>query len=93
MSALGLEKNIVDGVNISSVYKKEATKVSKTGVRGVFPETKRPGQYRASCMVHGELWVKAGFLSIESAKKARDEAQAKLIEKYNVKNPKEENND
>lgn len=90
MSALGVEKNIVDGVNLNSVFKKEASKASKTGVRGVYPDSARPGQYRASCMVHGELWVRAGFLSIESAKKARDEAQAQLIKKYNVKNPKKD---
>lgn len=88
MSSIGVEKNIVDGVNLNSVFKKEATKISKTGVRGVYPNSSRPGQYIASCMVHGELWVRTGFRSIDSAKKARDIAQAQLIEKYNVKNPK-----
>lgn len=90
MSAKGVEKNIVDGVNLNSVFKKEATKTSKTGVRGVYPDSARPGQYIASCMVHGELWVRSGFRSIENAKKARDSAQLQLIEKYNVKNPKDD---
>lgn len=90
MSACGVRKAIVNNVNVNSVFKTEATRNSQTGVRGVFPESGRPGLYRASVMVHGELWVRTGFTSIESARKARAEAQKKLIAKYGVKNPKEE---
>lgn len=88
----GRDASYVDGVNINSVFKEDATKRSKTGVRGVYPESRRPGQYVASCQVHGERWSKGGFVTIARAKEARDKAQAELIEKYNVKNPKGEKN-
>lgn len=89
LSALGVKGSIVDGVHIGNVFKEEATSASKTGVRGVYL-VQKTHLYMASCKVHGELWQQAGFSSIEEAKKARDRAQAELIQKYNVKNPKED---
>lgn len=84
MSAAGTAVNIVNGANLGCVFKEEATKNSKTGVRGVFPESGRAGQYRFSCRVAGETIVRTGFRSIEAAKAARDEAQALLIQKHGI---------
>lgn len=88
ISKLGIASSIVDGVNINSVYKQDASCNSKTGVRGVFPERRHgilTGTYRAAVMVHGERRVRTGFVSINAAKQWRDESQQELIEKYNVK--------
>ena len=84
MSDAGVAANIVNGANLNCVFKQEATKKSKTGVRGVFPESGRAGQYRFSCRVAGEKIVRTGFKSIESAKAARDEAQALLVQKHGI---------
>lgn len=84
MSDAGVAANIVNGANLNCVFKQEATKKSKTGVRGVFPESGRACQYRFSCRVAGEKIVRTGFKSIESAKSARDEAQALLVQKHGI---------
>lgn len=86
LSKAGTKTAIIDGVNVRGVFKESANKTSQTGVRGVVYVPKR-GTYTASCQVHGERWIKAGFTSVESAKAARDEAQQKLIKKYNVQKP------
>lgn len=82
MSKLGVEATIIDGVNIPSATRKEANKNSRTGVRGV--SRLKNGLFRAHCQVKGERWVRDGFLSIESAKTARDKKQAELLKKYDV---------
>ena len=86
-SKLGIEEMVVDGVNIYTAYRHEANKNSKTGVRGVFPERRNgvlTGAYRASVKVHGEVKIKTGFATVESAKAWRDETQQELLKKYNV---------
>lgn len=88
MSPAGVAASIVDGVNVNSVFKTEATKSSQTGVRGVFPERKKgilTGTYRAAVTVRGETVIKTGFASVDSAKKWRDKTQAELIVKHGVK--------
>lgn len=75
----------MDGANIADIFKTEARPYSKTGVRGVFPETRNPHLYRFSVQVHGERITKTGFTSIESAKRERDQVQQQLIEKYGLK--------
>ena len=92
LSTRGVSRSVVDGVHIGNVFKQEPTKASKTGVRGVYL-VQKTHLYMASCKVHGELWQQAGFSSIEAAKKAREKAQAELLQKYNVKNPKEDSNE
>lgn len=86
-SKLGVAANIVNGANLNCIFNKNACKNSKTGVRGVYPESGRPGQYRYSVRVCGETVIKTGFTSIESAQKERAAKQAELIEKYGVKRP------
>lgn len=85
MSKAGVEAQNINGANISAVFKKEATAMSKTGVRGVFPESGR-NTYRATCQVGGELWIRTGFTSIEAAKKARDEMHEQLVKKHGLEN-------
>lgn len=82
-SAAGVEANIVDGANLNGIFTNKATRNSKTGVRGVYPD--KNGTYRASCQVAGELWVRTGFTSTQSAAAARQVAQQELIEKHGVK--------
>lgn len=87
-SADGVAANIVGGTNLNTVFREGANGTSETGVRGVCPEKRngrRTGTYRAYCTVCGEMWVQCGFATIESAKEARDKAQAELIEKHGVK--------
>lgn len=84
ISEKGVEANIVDSVNLSSVRKKEACKNNKLGIRGVFFNEKR-GYYIAAVDVHGEHRTKGGFSTPESAKKWRDQQQEELIKKWNVK--------
>lgn len=85
MSRRGVERCVVDGVNVYAVYRQEATARSQTGIRGVYPD--RNHTFRAACTVHGEHWIQTGFTSIEAAKEARDKMHAELIAKYKVKPP------
>lgn len=87
MSSAGVEAQNINGANINSVFKKEATAMSKTGVRGVFPENGR-NTYRATCQVGGERWIKTGFTSIDAAKKARDEMHEQLVKKHGLEKTK-----
>lgn len=82
MAKLAVDATIIDGVNIPAVTRTDANKNSQTGVRGVI--RMKNGTYRAHCQVHGERWIQDGFLSVESAKRARDKMQSELIKKYKV---------
>ena len=79
-----------NGVNKSSLFRKEANKNSQTGIRGVFPDSDYPHLYRAAVQVHGELVIKTGFTTIESAKRERDRIYNELIEKYGIEDPTSE---
>ena len=92
MSLLGLEANQAEVGGISkadlhSARSQKATVVSKTGIRGVFPESGRPGQYRVSVRVAGECIVRTGFRSIEEATEARDQIKHELLVKYGLDEP------
>ena len=92
MSLLGLEANQAEvggtsKADLHSARSQKATVVSKTGIRGVFPESGRPGQYRVSVRVAGECIVRTGFRSIEDATKARDEIKSELLIKYGLDKP------
>lgn len=82
MSKAAIRKVVVDGVQLNSVRNKNPMRNNKTGLRGVIKM--KNGTYRAHCQVKGERWIKDGFATKESAKRARDEKQREMLEKYGV---------
>lgn len=81
-SQLGVAVSVKDGAHVSLLKRKEANKNSKTGVRGVYPRGN--GTYFISVQVAGKTRTKKGFLSIESAKAARDKLKAEMIEEFGL---------
>lgn len=81
-SKLGVAVNVQDGAHVSLLKRKGANKNSKTGVRGVYP--RRDGTYECSVQVAGKTRRKRGFLSIATAKAARDELKAEMIEEFGL---------
>lgn len=81
MSIKGTEAQVVDGVHIPAIERTLPNRNNKLGLRGVCRTSR--GNYRACCQVHGEIWI-AFFSTPDKAKKARDEKQKELCEKYGI---------
>lgn len=77
--------------DLAAATSNKATSRSKKGVRGVFPEPGFPGKYRYYITVAGETVIKTGFLSVESARQARERMREELLEKYGIEDNKNDN--
>ncbi|OPX46409.1 hypothetical protein CLHUN_02250 [Ruminiclostridium hungatei] len=65
------------GKNIQN--RKQATRKSQTGIRGVYPVKNTPGVYVADCRVGGKTIYLGRFTDIKVAEKAVIEARAKYL--------------
>lgn len=79
---LGVAVNVKDGVQVSLLKREQANKNSKTGVRGVY--LLKNGTYQCSVQIAGRKRTKKGFLSVATAKAARDQLKADMIAEFGL---------
>lgn len=89
MSKLGVEKTVIDGVNVYAATKETPNVNNTNGYRWVVVQNRKGKQYiRATFFIRGKRYYKGGFLTLASAHEWAESEHARILKQENISNPR-----